>query len=229
MTLEHFVLTAEVQTILLGIAAILCFVKYRSRSLIVRLLGFNFLMGFMANVSSYLMIRLGTFRGFSNIPGVCYSIISITLLSYIYWIILFGRKKIWFSVTIGLFTLFTVLNFYYVQKTSPNTNSLVLSAGILICYSLWYFYTLIRDLPSLHVHQLPMFWFNSALLLLNAGTFFLFSFTSYLINVLKSDLITYWSFHNMMSIFAHLLVLVGLYYDFRQVKITKAPSIPAGS
>lgn len=98
-------------------------------------------------------------------------------------------------------------------------------SSILICYSLWYFYVLIRDLPSLNVHQMPMFWFNSAFLVLGAGTFVLYAFTSYLIHVLRNDMITYWSIHNMLSIFAHLIVLIGLYYDFRQLKISRTHSV----
>lgn len=72
---------------------------------------------------------------------------------------------------------------------------------------------------------MPMFWFNSAFLVLGAGTFVLYTFTSYLIHVLRNDMITYWSIHNMLSIFAHLIVLIGLYYDFRQLKIRETHSV----
>ena len=72
---------------------------------------------------------------------------------------------------------------------------------------------------------MPMFWFNSAFLVLGAGTFVLYTFTSYLIHVLRNDMITYWSIHNMLSIFANLIVMIGLYYDFRQLKIRETHSV----
>ena len=36
-------------------------------------------------------------------------------------------------------------------------------------------------------------------------------------------MLVYWSFHNMLSIIEHLIVLIGLYYDLRLLK-SKAQS-----
>jgi hypothetical protein len=63
-----------------------------------------------------------------------------------------------------------------------------------------------------------MFWFNSGILIFHAGAFFLFSFSSYLVNVQKNDMMMYWSFHNMLSIVERLLILIGLYYDLKFLK-----------
>ncbi len=217
MTIEHFLLTAELQTFLLGLLAILCFVKYRSRTSVVRLMGFIFLAGFMANICSWLLTRTGVFREYSNLPGIFYFVLTIGLFSYVYIVVLF-RKKLLLAILITTASaLIAFINFYHVQKTSVNSNVFVIHAGVMISYSLWYFYVLMRDLPSLHIHQMPMFWFNSAFLVLGAGTFVLYAFTSYLIHVLRDDMVTYWSIHNMLSIFAHLIVLIGLYFDFRQL------------
>jgi hypothetical protein len=218
MTIEHFVLTAEVQTFLLGLLAILCLIKYRSRSSAVRLLGFIFFAGFLANISSWLFTRIGTLRQFSNLPGIIYFVVSVGLISYLYLVALFKKRRLWAFVVTGASIVIAVVNFYLIQKTSVNSNLFVIHAGMLISFTLWYFYVLMRDLPSLHVHQMPMFWFNSAFLVLGAGTFVLYAFTSYLIHVLRDDMITYWSIHNILSIFAHLIVLIGLYFDFNQLK-----------
>jgi hypothetical protein len=74
------------------------------------------------------------------------------------------------------------------------------------------------ELPSMHLQRMPMFWFNSAFLIYYAGALVLFVFTSYIINVLKQDLVTYWIFHNCLSICEHFLVLTGLYYDLSSIK-----------
>jgi hypothetical protein len=218
MTLEQFVLTALVQTILLGLLAILCFIKFRSRSLMVRLIGLIFLLGFLANMCSWLMTRTRIFVEFSNVPSAVCIVISIVLLSHVYIVILFRKNSLWVSVVAIVILIIAFFNFHFIQRTSVNSNLMAIHSSIFICYSLWYFYVLIRDLPSLKVHQMPMFWFNSAFLVLGAGTFVLYAFTSYLIHVLRNDMITYWSIHNLLSIFAHLIVLIGLYFDFRQLK-----------
>lgn len=219
MTLEQFLITAEVQTLLLGLLAILCFVKYQSRSFVVRLVGFIFLSGFLANICSWLLTRTQVFREFSNLPGIFYFIIAAALFSFVYLVVLFKKKPVWVALITIACSAIAFLNFYHIQRTSVNSNVYVIHAALLICYSLWYFYILIRDLPSLKVHEMPMFWFNSAFLVLGAGTFILYAFTGYLIHVLRNDMITYWSIHNILSIFAHLIVLVGLYFDFRQLKV----------
>lgn len=218
MTLEQFVLTAEIQTILLGLLTVFCFIKYRSRSSVVRLMGFIFLSGFLANVCSWLLTRTGVFREFSNLPGIFYFVVSIGLFSFLYIVVLFRKKPLLVVLITAVSAILAFINFYHVQKTSVNSNVFVIHAGMLISYSLWYFHVLMRDLPSLHVHRMPMFWFNSAFLVLGAGTFVLYVFTSYLIHVLRDDMVTYWSIHNLLSIFAHLIVLVGLYFDFIDLK-----------
>jgi hypothetical protein len=60
-----------------------------------------------------------------------------------------------------------------------------------------------------------MFWFNSALLIFHAGAFFLFSFQDYLVNVVKNYMLIYGSFQTMLSIVEHIIIIVGLGYDFR--------------
>lgn len=218
MTLEQFVLTAELQTVLLGILAFLSLINYRSRSSVVRQMGFIFVAGVVANICSYSLTRTESFRQYSNLPGILYFVIINGLLSYLYLVLLFKKRRLWANLFTGASIVIAFLNFYLIQKTSVNSNLFVIHASILISFSLSYFYVLMRDLPSLHVHQMPMFWFNSAFLVLGAGTFVLYAFTSYLIHVLRDDMITYWSIHNMLSIFAHLIVFIGLYYDFKQLK-----------
>jgi hypothetical protein len=71
------------------------------------------------------------------------------------------------------------------------------------------------ELPAQHIHHLPMFWFNSAFLIFNAGVFFLFAFTAYITTVLKNNLLIYWTFHNLWNMLEHLIILVGLYYDLK--------------
>ena len=73
------------------------------------------------------------------------------------------------------------------------------------------------ELPAQHIHHLPMFWINSAFLFYHAGTFFLFAFTAYIIVVLKNDLLVYWTFHNLLSIIEHMIILIGLYYDLKSL------------
>jgi len=224
MTIEIYLYLAIAQTALSAIVATIALIRYRFRSSIVKLLGFVFLTSFLANAASFALVNFSTMRIFINATYPVYLIIGLALYSRIYHIILHKKNTKWFVLAATTFTIFALINLFFVQKTAPNSYSYIFFSAIIIIYCLLYFYVLIRDLPSLYVHHLPMFWFNSALLVFHAGTFFLFSFQSYLINVLKNSMLVYWSFHNMLSIIEHIIVLVGLYYDLRVLK-SKAPSL----
>ena len=88
---------------------------------------------------------------------------------------------------------------------------------IILCYALLFFYHLMKDLPERQVHHLPMFWFNSGFLIYHAGTIFLFAFTSYLINVLKDNLMYYMIFHNILNVVQHLIFIIGFRYDLKRI------------
>jgi len=218
MTLESFLLIAHIQTILSALVAIVSFVKFKSRDIVIRLIGLVFLVSFLANISALLFGKFPWLREFVNIPYVAYLLISFVVLSKVYRMNLGPVNRIWYVVAIVVFFSFAGVNLFFIQKTAPNSYTNILHSGMLIIYSLLYFYVLMRDLPSLYIHHIPMFWFNAGILIFHAGTFFLFSFLSYLVNIRKDDLIAYWSFHNMLSIIEHLIILIGLYYDLKFLK-----------
>jgi hypothetical protein len=224
MTIEQFFTIFWIQTGLLAIAAILSLLRYKFRNLITRLMGFIFFAGCIANVSTWLFVQFELLRPFTNIPPVVYSIISICLYSWMYFNLTHKKKPAWYIVSASLFVCFAIANILFIQKISfANSYTYLFHSFLVIVYCLLYFYTLMQELPSLYVHRLPTFWFSAGLLFYYAGAFFLFSFTSYIVNVLNNNLISYWGFHNLLSILAHLIILVGLYYDLRMLKSKENP------
>lgn len=212
MTLDGFLLTAHSQTTLSGIIAVLCFYRYGTRKQYVRLIGFVFLLSFVANLSALAFHVYGPKR-FSNIPQSMYDIGNLCFISLVFYNALSKRYGTFFLITTVFFLGFSVLNFMFLQKEAINSHNKFLSSFIILCYCIFYFYRLMVELPSTHLQRMPMFWFTSAFLMYHAGTLFLFAFTSYLIHILKNDLIAYWSFHNILSIIQQLLMLIGIYYD----------------
>ena len=77
-----------------------------------------------------------------------------------------------------------------------------------------------KDLPTVEVFRLPIFWVNVAVLVYFSGNLFVFMLSDYLVTVLKDNLIVYWSFHNFLSIVKNILLAIGFYGSI------KAPEIP---
>lgn len=192
--------------------AVLCLYSYRDRKPYVKLIGFVFLLSFVANLSALAFHSYGLKR-FSNIPQSVYDIGNLCFISLVFYNALSKRYGTFFLITTVFFLGFSVLNFMFLQKEAINSHNKFLSSLIILCYCIFYFYRLMVELPSTHLQRMPMFWFTAAFLMYHAGTLFLFAFTSYLIHILKNDLIAYWSFHNILSILQQLLMLIGIYYD----------------
>jgi hypothetical protein len=220
MTIEIYLILVYVQTSLSAVVSILALARYRSRSLNVRLIGFIFLASCIANAAAYLFIMSPITRPFINATYPVYLIITMPLFTQIYYNLLHRRHPWRLKTVTWVFITFALINLFFIQKTAGNSYSYFFHSAIMIVYSLSYFHVLIKDVPSLRVHQLPMFWFNSAVLVFHAGVFFLFSFYDYLVHVLKNDLLIYWSFHNVLSILEQILILIGLYHDLTLLKST---------
>ena len=154
-----------------------------------------------------------------------FHVVALSLYSWLYFTLLHKKKAQLFLIVVGTFTILSLINVLFIQRAAWNSYTYFLFGAILIVYCLLYFYVLIKRLPSLHVHHLPMFWINSATLIFHSGVFFLLSFMSYLVNVMKDNLLVYWTFHNGLSIVEHLIILVGLYYDLKSLKL-KNDNIP---
>src|SRR5687768_5395247 len=98
MTFQIYLYSAIAQTVLSAIVAIVALVQFRSRSLIVKLIGFVFLASFLANIASFALIGTKTLRIFVNASYPVYTIISLALYSRIYYEILHKKNLGWFVV-----------------------------------------------------------------------------------------------------------------------------------
>lgn len=223
MTLEIFLRIANGPTVLSVLVVLMSVFRFKRRGTESKLMGLTFIVGPIA----FLSLGILHLKGKNvNIPASIETILYFIGLTMVYNFTLRGRYKIFFLVAALFFTTCAVINLLFGQQNDINTYSMVLRSIILIGYCILYFYRLLVDLPVQHLQRVPMFWFNSAILIFNAGTLFLFLFTSYLVEVLNNDLLIYWTFHNILNIVQHLVIMVGLWQDLRNIKSrSSSPSV----
>jgi len=215
MTLETYLLTFKIQTVLAALVTVLSFIYFDKRQLEVKLLGLTFLLSFINDQ----MVDVFDLRGKEvNIPSAVYGIVAFIPLSLLYNKALNGRYRTGITILAILYLTFAILNSCFIQKEEINTYNYSFSAIVFLFYSILYFYRLMVDLPVQHLHRVPMFWFNAGMLIFNAGTLFLYLFTTYLVEVLHNDLLIYWTFHNIMNVIQLLVVMIGLWQDLRNIK-----------
>jgi hypothetical protein len=213
VSLENYLLIAHADTILSALLVLVAFYRYNKKQDEVRLIGFLVLGSFLCNLSSYLLARFKT--GLVNIPPSLYEFILISIVCALFNKKTNGQYRTWFIFIVIVYFILASLNLLFWQKESITSYNKVLSSLIIICLSLFYFYRSMVEPSGGNPFKIPMFWFNSSFLIYHSGTIFLFAFTTYLIQVLKNDLIVFMSFHNFLMIVQHLMILTGLCIDLR--------------
>lgn len=211
MTLQVLNFIVYTQTALSLGVAIYSIVKWKQKETYIKLVGLLFFAGFLSNTISQ-SLYLSGYGKLVNIPNSVYDLVSFCLLILIYYYALNKKYGGFFFFICLFFLVMATMNLFFIQKSLINSNIMFLRAIIIICLCVFYFYRLMVELPVTYLHRMPMFWINSAFLIYNAGALFLFAFTSYITTVLKDNLVLYWSFHNILSIIEHLVVLIGLTY-----------------
>ena len=151
-----------------------------------------------------------------NNAGNAYSLAEFILLVTIYYKAFDAPKLARPFLILSLFyVLFFISNLFFLQQEKINSYSLVISSLVFIEFAVSFFYKLMKDLPTLEVYRLPMFWVNVAILVFFAGNLFLFTVSHYLVTTMKNDLMVYWTFHNFLGITENILFTVGFYMSSR--------------
>jgi hypothetical protein len=218
MALKSYLLTLYIQTALSAVVAFIAFYKLSERNKSIKLIGLLFTISFLCNLSGYLFVNL-KLSTLVNLPGSFYDFALVLIVALLFNEQTKQRFIKTFTFLTVLFFAAALINLFFIQKGSISSFNKLLSSFLILGYAIFYFYRLMVELPTSQVHRFPMFWFNSAFLFYHAGTIFLFTFTSYLINVLKDNMFTYWIFHNILGIIQQLIILIGLTYDLRIVRM----------
>jgi len=180
--------------------------KFRSISselkLLLILTGVSFLCDIAALYHTLLNIK-------SNYAGDSYWLAEFILLIIIYRIAFDNPKVVRPFLILTLFyVLFFISNVIFLQQEKINSYTYIFSSLIFIVLAVGFFYKLLKDLPTLQVYRLPMFWINVAVLVYFAGNLFVFTLSHYLVTVLNANLMVYWGFHNILNILKNILFAV---------------------
>lgn len=215
MTIEQFEIIQNIQIASYILGVIFSFVQFKKRETYIKLIGLFCMACAIADLSSALLLTL---KINPNYAASVFYIFALPLISIIYYMAIGRIHKETLLCFSLICSVFGSINLFFVQKETINSYTLILLSIIIILYCLYYFYWLIKELPTMHLHRLPMFWINSAFMVYFSGNLFLFVFTSYLVQVLNSNLLVYWSLHNFLGIIEFSLIIFALWMDLQNIK-----------
>jgi hypothetical protein len=219
MTLKVFLLIAIVQIVLYLIVALFAFIKFKKRDEYVKVIGLLFLISACSDTLAFVFVE---FKINGNYAASAYLIIALPIISLVYYLVTDKRVKSFFVLTTIICSLFGIINLLVIQKQMNNSYTTVLATIIILSYCLYYFYWLLKELPTTRLDRLPMFWINSAFMIYYGGNLFILVFTDYLVNVLKDNLLVYWSLHNFLGIAEMMMIIFALWIDLKTIKL-KSP------
>lgn len=149
--------------------------------------------------------------------GNIYLFAQFSLLVWIFVKQLQSKKVI--NIVYIFFIFFYVINISFFQGPWIfNSISNVLASLILIALCLYYFYRLLYDMPTVHIHSLPMLWISFAVLTYYAGNFFLFLVSNYLVEGARESHRIIWILHNLLNITKNILFAIALWQSYRKVR-----------
>lgn len=215
MSFQQFLNIAGTQNILTLLTAMMALFRFNSRQLYIKLLGLYFLLFFLyERVGGYLYhVKINP-----NYASSVGNIIGFPLIAWVYYLTTGKRHRNRYVILIFVYVIFGLVNLLFIQRENINSYTFVFRSVCTLIFALYYFYWLLKELPTSQLQKLPMFWINSAFMVFASGTLFLYVFTAYLVNVMNNDLLIYWSFHNILGIIEILMIIVALWMDLRNIK-----------
>jgi hypothetical protein len=213
-------LTFYLQTFLSALIAVSSFYRYTERSTVIKLVGILFALSFVCNVTSYSLFFFNYRADLINVPGSVFDSGTVIIATIIYNHLTKSRYKTAFLTIAVLFLSMALFNLLFFQKVNIASYNLLAGSFIMMIYSVFYFHRLMVEMPTVHLQRLPMFWFNSAFLIYHAGGVFLFAFTEYLITTMNDSFVQFATFRNALFFAQQLIILIGIVYDLKSVKIS---------
>jgi hypothetical protein len=157
-------------------------------------------------------------RSSTNFISTTYILVSTPVISFFFFKAI-GYKSLKMPLTVIniLYVIFGIVNFFFIQKTAINSYSLMITSVIIIGLSITFFFMLLKELPAQQLHTMPLFWIVSGFFFSYSGKLVVFTTTHYLVTYIKDNLIFVWSFHNLLSIIANLLIAYGTWLNLKQI------------
>jgi len=215
MTLQQSLIVLYTQSALFFVGAVFSLIRNKARQPQMRLLG---LAMFISVLGNHVADILRHYKISPNYSAVGFFICIVPLICAIYYHAMNKRGGRTFLFVAIVHDIFAFINVLFIQKGFINSYTMVIHSIIIITLCIYYFYWLLQELPAAQLHRLPMFWVNSAYMIFYSANLFLFVFTSYLVHVLNSQLLVYWTFHNVIGIIQALMMIVALWMDLQNIK-----------
>ncbi len=116
------------------------------------------------------------------------------------------------DVVIFAFTVFAIVNFWFIQGVEAfNSNLFTVSCIVLIVFCVLYFYQIIQELPEPHIERMVMFWVGAGVFFYFGTNLILFVTVDSLIAKADNNFLVSWGLHNGSNMVRNIIFSAALY------------------
>jgi hypothetical protein len=213
MDLETFGIISNISTfsVLLPLFVFFIAIYKKNQPYTVKVLGVLLV---IAALSDFLSAFLHAHFKINPNPIVsAYVLLQFITLSLIYKSSYTRRWNKWMTNVVNiLFTLFALINFFFVQGVYGfNSYSFAVSSVIFIIYAFLFSYQVLLELPERHIERTFMFWVNSAVFFYFGTNLYLFATVDQLLSQQDiSQFLLSWAMHNGSNTLKNIMFTIAL-------------------
>lgn len=217
--MTFFNLTNYFQSFCSLILFVIFLTNYRTINQKFKLIGalaFVSIIGNILQTTSTLLID----SAYMNQIGEAYQLFFVIIISLFF--LQINRTKLsqvlFYVLNISCFVCWVLLLVYLNDNNLFSIYSVITYVG-LILFVILYFTYLLKYLPTENLLRIPEFWVAAAVLFNFSGYLIVTLTYGYLVEVLKENMILYWSFYNVFSIIFFSVLSYALLLHIKTVKI----------
>jgi hypothetical protein len=213
MDLETFGIISNISTfsVLLPLFVFFTAIYKKNQPYTVKVLGVLLVIAALSDfLSAYLHAQ---FKINPNPIVSAYVLLQFITLSLIYKSSYTRRWNKWMTNVVNiLFTLFALINFFFVQGVYGfNSYSFAVSSVIFIIYAFLFSYQVLLELPERHIERTFMFWVNSAVFFYFGTNLYLFATVDQLLSQQDiSQFLLSWAMHNGSNTLKNIMFTIAL-------------------
>lgn len=190
-------------------------IRYASRQ--IHIIGLLIILSGLADAAGFILLKGGAstvvlFNGY-------YSLLFVLLSWFYYEALAENTHRLIVGIGSVVYVVSYVLVSVYVQGISEyQTLMWVITAIIMIIYSISYFFYSVSTISSAEFYGFSLIWINVGVMIYFCLNLFLFVMGNYILTKLDPDTsVLIWSSHNINNIIKNLLFAIGIYMHRRNV------------
>ena len=151
--------------------------------------------------------------------NIYYAILFFMLTWFYYEILFISSRRVMLWIGLGVYLQSFILITIYVQGFFEyQTLMWVITAIIMIIYSISYFFYSLSTIPTANIYGSTYIWINSGVLIYFCLNLFLFIMGNYVLTELPPEMsLLIWSFHNVNNIIKNVLFSIGIYFYRKKI------------